>query len=123
MEGYLERVYLELEASPNMSIVPDDDTDYTKELDGEYDSEYDVVVDMRMVDDLDTLYDVHVDSDVDMQIDCDNDDKSVQWRKTMSRKMSMRRRIRTRRSMTMRMMAKSLRQLPRERWQIHWRTI
>jgi hypothetical protein len=36
-EGYLERVYLEPEASPAMSISSDDDTDSTEKSDGEYD--------------------------------------------------------------------------------------
>jgi len=41
MEGYLERVYLEPEASPAISFSSDDDTSST-ESDGEYDSELNV---------------------------------------------------------------------------------
>jgi hypothetical protein len=71
-EGKLERVYLEPEASPAVSISSDDDTDST-ELDGEYDSELDPDVDMRIEDDVDAPDGVDLDSDVDMERDGDND--------------------------------------------------
>jgi len=65
MEGYLEQVYLELEAAPAMSISPDDDTD-SAESHGEYNSEQDSDVDMSMKDEVDAPDGVDLDGDVDM---------------------------------------------------------
>ena len=55
-----------------MSIPADGDTDST-ESDGEYDSEHDPVVDMRMEDNVDTLDSVDLDGDVDMERDGDDE--------------------------------------------------
>jgi len=66
-EGRLERVYLEPEALPAMSISSDDDTDSTKS-DGEYYSECDSDVDMCMEDDVDALDGIDSDGDVDMEM-------------------------------------------------------
>jgi len=65
MEGYLERVYLELEAAPAMSISPDDDTE-SAESDGEYNSEQDGDLDMSMKDEVDAPDGVDLDGNVDM---------------------------------------------------------
>jgi hypothetical protein len=70
-EGLLERVYLEPEASPAVSISFDDDTDSTQS-DGEYDSELDPDVDMCMEDDVDGPDGVDLDGDVDMERDGEN---------------------------------------------------
>jgi len=72
-EGSLERVYFEPEALPTVSISSDDDTDCA-ELDGEYDSERDSHVDMRMEDDVDAPESVDVDGDVDMERDSEDEE-------------------------------------------------
>jgi len=74
MEGELERVYLEPEASPAVSISSDDDPD-TTELDGEYDSEHDSDVDMHMEDDVDAPDGVDLHGDVDMESDGDDEEE------------------------------------------------
>jgi len=56
-----------------VSISSDDDTDST-ESDGEYDSERDSNVDMRMEDDVDTLDGVDLDGDVDMERDGEDEE-------------------------------------------------
>jgi hypothetical protein len=61
-EGYLERVYLEPEASPTVSISSSDDT-HAPEWDGEYESEFDPDVDMCMENDVDSPDGVDLDSD------------------------------------------------------------
>jgi len=75
MEGKLEWVYLQPEASPAVSISSDDDTHSTEKSDSEYDSEHDSDVDMRMEDDVDTADGVDSDGDVDMERDCDDDEE------------------------------------------------
>ena len=72
MEGILERLYSELEASPAVSISSDDDTDST-ESDGEYDSEHDPDVDMGREDDVDAVDGVDLNGDVNMEKDADNE--------------------------------------------------
>jgi len=67
----MEQVYLEPDASPAVSISSDDDTDST-ESDGEYDSELDPDVDMRMQDDVYALDGVDLDGDGDMERDGDD---------------------------------------------------
>jgi len=57
-----------------VSISSDDDTDST-EADGEYDSELDPVLDMRMEDDVDAPDGVDLDSDVDMERDGDDEEE------------------------------------------------
>jgi len=57
-----------------MSISSDDDTDST-ETDGEYYSEHDSDVDMRMEDDVDAPDGVDSDGNVDMQRDGDNEEE------------------------------------------------
>ena len=69
------RVYAEPEASPTVSISSDDYTDSTKESDGEYYSEHDCDVDMRMGDDVDALYGVDLNGDVDVESDSDDEEK------------------------------------------------
>ena len=64
-EGFPEPVYLELEASPAMSISSEDDTNST-ESDGQYYSELIPDVDMRMQEDVDAPDGVDLDGDVDM---------------------------------------------------------
>ena len=71
----LEWVYLETEASPTVSISSNDDTDSTEKLDGEYDSELDPDVDMRMEDDVEALDGVDLSSDFDMERDGDDDEE------------------------------------------------
>jgi hypothetical protein len=74
-EGKLQWVYSELGASPAVTIASDNDTDSTEELDGDYDSEHDSNVDMRMEDDVDALDSVDLDDDVDMERDGDDQGK------------------------------------------------
>jgi ribosomal protein L21 len=83
------------------------------ELDGEYDSEYDPDVVMRMEDDVDTADGVNIDSDVDKQWTVTikrskmKRRKMKRWkmkRRKMKRRKMMRRGMRKR----MRMMAKNL---------------
>jgi len=73
-EGLLERVYLEPEASPALSISSDDDSDSTK-LDSKYDPELNPDVGMRMEDEVDAADGVDLDGDVDMERDCDDDEE------------------------------------------------
>ena len=70
-EGELELIYLEPEASPAGSISSDDDIDSTQS-DGEYDSELDPDVDMRMEDNVDAPESIDLDGDVDMGRDGDD---------------------------------------------------
>ena len=70
-EGKLERVYLEPEASPAVSIASDDDTD-SAESDGEYDSELDV--NMCIEDHVDAPDGVDIDGDVDMDWDGEDEE-------------------------------------------------
>jgi len=70
MEGKLERIYLEPEASLALSISSDVDT-YSTESSGEYVSERDSDVDMRIEDDVDTPDGIDLDGDVDMETDCE----------------------------------------------------
>jgi len=114
MEGQLERVYLELEALPTVSIPSDDDTDPTEESDSEYDSDHDSRVDMRTEDDEDALHGVDLDGDVDME-EMLTMRRKIKRRK-MKRREMRRRRIRMRRRMRMRMMAKNLKWVARDRW-------
>jgi len=65
-EVLLERVYSEREALPAVWISSDDDTDCA-ESDGEYDSERDSDVDMRMEDDVDAPDGVDLHGDVHME--------------------------------------------------------
>jgi len=74
-EGELERLYLMPEASPAVSISPNDDTDSTEKLEGKYESELDPDVDMRVEDDVDAPDGIDLDSDVDMEGDGDNDEE------------------------------------------------
>jgi len=62
----LERVYLEPEESPAVSISSDVDVAST-ESNGKYDSGGDSDVDMRMEDDVDTPDGIHLDEDVDIK--------------------------------------------------------
>ena len=66
-------MYSQPEASPAMSIASDDDTDSTKS-DGEYDSECDSDVEMRMEDDVDAPDGIDSDGDVDMERDGEDED-------------------------------------------------
>ena len=75
MEGYLERVYLEPEALPAVSISSDDDPDSTEKSDSEYDSEHNSDVDIRMEDDVDAPDGIDLDGDVDMERDGDDDEE------------------------------------------------
>jgi len=52
-----------------VSISRDDDTDSTKKLDSEYDSEHDFDVYMRMEDDVDAPDSIDLDGNVDMKRD------------------------------------------------------
>jgi len=54
-----------------MSISSADDTDSAEESDGEYHSEHDCNLDMRMEDDVDALCGIELDGDVDMERDRD----------------------------------------------------
>jgi len=72
-EGWLELVNLMPEASPTIKISADDNTNSTKESDGEYDSEHDSDVDMPMGDDVDTQYSINLNSDVDIERHSDNE--------------------------------------------------
>jgi len=74
-EGKLEQVYLELEASPGMSISSDDDTNSTEKSDNQYHSKHDSEVDMHMEDDVDTPDGVDLDGDVDTERDGDDDEE------------------------------------------------
>jgi hypothetical protein len=67
-ECYLERVYLEPEASPTVSTYSEDDSDST-ESDVEYHSESEPDVDMRMQDDVEAPDRVDLDIDVDVERD------------------------------------------------------
>jgi len=67
-KGWLDRVYLQPEALPVMSLSSDDGTDST-ELDSQYDSERESDVDMHMEDDVDALDGIDLDGDVDMEKD------------------------------------------------------
>jgi len=72
-EGYLERVLLEPEASPALSISSSNDTDST-ELVGEYNSELDPDEDMCMEDNVDALDGVDLDGDGDMEWDSEDEE-------------------------------------------------
>jgi len=74
-EGWLEQVYVHLEAMPAVSITSDDDTDSTKELDGECDSEHAPDVDMRMEDDVDAPESVDSDDNVVKERDGENEEE------------------------------------------------
>jgi len=67
-------VYLEPEASPAVSMSSDDVTDST-ELQGEYASEHDPDVAMRIEDDVDARDSVDLDGDVDMVRDGDDEEE------------------------------------------------
>jgi hypothetical protein len=94
-----------------VSISSDDDTDST-ELDGEYHSVLNPDVDMRMEDDVDAQDGVDLDGEVDMdrngvdeeEEDENKEDEEEEWW------------MRMRRGIRMRMMAKNLGRLARERW-------
>jgi len=58
-----------------VSICSDDDTNSTKESDGEYDSEHDSGVDMRIEDDVEAPDGVDLDCDVDMERDGDDEEE------------------------------------------------
>jgi hypothetical protein len=75
MEGTLERVYLELEALPAMSISSNDDTDSTEKLGGKYDSALDPDVGMRMADDVDAPDGIDINGVVYMERDGDDDEE------------------------------------------------
>jgi hypothetical protein len=60
-----------------VSISSDDDTDCT-EADGEYNSEHDSNVDMRMEDDVNAPEGVDLDGDVDMETDGDDEEEEDQ---------------------------------------------
>ena len=74
-EGWMERVYLEPEASLSVSISSDDDTHSTTKSDSKYDSEHDSGGDMRMEDDMDAPEGVDLDGDLDMEMDGDDDEE------------------------------------------------
>jgi len=76
MEGWLERVYLQQEVSPAVSISSDDDTDSNDESEGEYVLEQYSDVVMRMQDDVDPPGGVDSDGDVDMERVGDNQEKN-----------------------------------------------
>jgi len=71
-EGWPERVYLEPEASPTVSISSDGDSDSTQESDSEVDSELDPHVNISMEDEVDAEDGVDSDRDVDMERDGDD---------------------------------------------------
>jgi len=73
----LERVYVETQALPAVSISSDDDTDST-ESNGKYHVERDPDVDMCMQDDVDALDGVDLDSNVDMERDGDGEEEEDQ---------------------------------------------
>jgi len=74
-EGYVQGVYIEPDASPAVSIASDDNTDSTKESDGEYDSDHSPDVDMHMEDDVDAPYGVDLNRNVDMERDDDDEEE------------------------------------------------
>jgi len=80
MEAYLQRVYVEPESSPALSISSDDDTNSTQQVDGKYDSEHDSDVDMCIEGDMDTPYGVDLDGNVAMERDGD-DEEEDEWEK------------------------------------------
>jgi hypothetical protein len=90
-----------------MTIVSDDDFSSTEELDGESDSECDPDVNPCMEDNVDALYSIDSDGGADMERE--NETVRMKWSRIKRRKMRKR----------MRMMAKNLGQLARERWYIH----
>jgi len=71
MEGYLERVYLELGILPAVWIFWDNGSDSTKKSDSEYYSEHDSDLNMPMEDVVDTQDGFELDGDVDMERDGD----------------------------------------------------
>jgi hypothetical protein len=72
-EGKQERVLLEMEASPPLSIACDDDTDSTEESDSDYDLELNSDVDMHLEDDVEAPDDMNLDGDLDMGMDGDDE--------------------------------------------------
>jgi len=75
MEGLLEQVNLELEASPATSIPSADDTDTTEGSKRKYNPERDSDVDMPLEDDVDAPCGVELGSDVDMERDIDDEEE------------------------------------------------
>jgi hypothetical protein len=72
-EGKHERVLLEMEASPAVSIASDDDTDSIEESDSDYDLELNSDVDMHLEDNVEAPDDMNLDWDLDMGMDGDDE--------------------------------------------------
>jgi hypothetical protein len=75
MEGKQEQVNYEPEQLPRVSVFSDDDSNYTEESDGKYDSKYDSGVGMQMADNVDAPDDIEFDGNADMERDGDNKDE------------------------------------------------
>jgi hypothetical protein len=69
---------MEPEVSLTMSISQDDVTDFTEKSDGQYDSEQDCDMNMRMEDDVNAPDRVDYDDDVDMERDGDDDEEEAE---------------------------------------------